>query len=267
VTDLNWFRQGSGEPVLLIMGLATSSRGWRRLAPAIAEEHEAILFDNRGTGKSPRVTGPSTMEALTEDALSVLDAAGHESAHVMGASMGGMIAQHLALDHPERVRSLVLSATSPGGLLAKPPWRMLAATALRPLLGAKRTWPLLAPMIYAERTRLGAPGRVHEDLRIRAEHATDPRTTVAQMTAIARHDTRRRLGELAGLPVTVVHGDLDQLVPPSHGRALVEGIPGAHHVVLEGAGHVLTTDDEFGVAEAVREHLHRAGDTERSLAR
>jgi len=265
--EIHWLRAGdrAGPPVLLIMGLTGSHRDWHRHLPHLPD-HDVILFDNRGTGASSRVGGPLTMADMVRDALAVLDAAGVESAHVHGTSMGGMIAQHLALEHRERVRSLVLSATTPGGLLGKPPWRLLAATALRPVLGAQRTWPMVAPMIYSERSRLGAPQRVEEDLRIRSEHATELRTTIGQMAAIARHDTRDRLHELAGLPVTVVHGDLDLLVPLSHGRALAEGIPGARLVVLEGSAHVLTTDDEHGLAAAVREHLGRAEAGERSAA-
>ena len=113
-------------------------------------------------------------------------------------------------------------------------------------------------MVYAERTRLGTPERVKDDLRMRSEQATSPRTTVAQIAAIARHETRTRLHELADVPVTVVHGDLDLLVPLSHGRALAEGIPGAQLVVLEGSAHVLPTDDEHGFAATVREHLRHA---------
>src|SRR5690349_17203444 len=98
----------------MIMGLAASSRLWYRLLPWIARRHRAILFDNRGTGRSAAVRGRLTMAGMAEDAVSVLDAAGADSAHVIGASMGGMIAQHVALDHRERVRSLVLACTTPG---------------------------------------------------------------------------------------------------------------------------------------------------------
>jgi 3-oxoadipate enol-lactonase len=266
--SINWLRAGdpTGEPVLLIMGLSGSHRDWHRLVPHLAD-YDVILFDNRGTGHSSRVDGRLTMADMVRDAVAVLDAAGVEGAHVHGTSMGGMIAQHLALQHPERVRSLILSATSPGGLLGKPPWRLLLATALRPIVGWHRTWPLVAPVIYAEHSRIGASRRVEEDLSIRRENATDARTTIGQLAAIARHDTRERLGALGSLAVTVIHGDLDLLVPPSHGRALAEAIPGSRFVALERGAHVLTTDDEFGLATAVQEHLERATDHERSAAR
>ena len=256
---IHWLRAGdpAGEPVLLVMGLSGSHRDWHRHVPHLLDR-DVILMDNRGTGMSSPVGGPLTMEDMVRDAVAVLDAAEVESAHVHGTSMGGMIAQHLALVHRDRVRSLVLSATSPGGMLNQPPWRLLLATALRPIVGWQRTSGIVVPMVYAEHTRNAAPERVKADLHVRLEHATDPRTTLAQMAAIARHDTRERLHELAGLPVTVIHGDKDRLVPVSHGRALAEGIPGSRLVILEGAAHVLTTDDEHGVAAAVHEHLDRA---------
>src|SRR5437764_7061786 len=92
-----------GEPVLLIMGLGASSRLWYRLLPWLRPRYRVILLDNRGTGDSAPVRSRLSMEGLAGDALGVLDAAGVESAHVIGASMGGMIAQHVALDHRERV--------------------------------------------------------------------------------------------------------------------------------------------------------------------
>jgi 3-oxoadipate enol-lactonase len=264
---IHWLRAGDpdGPPVLLVMGLSGSHRDWHRLVPHLLD-HDVILMDNRGTGMSSAVTGPLTMADMVRDAVAVLDAAGVTTAHVHGTSMGGMIAQHLALGHRERVRSLMLSATTPGGLLSSPPWRLLAATALRPVVGSERTWGLVGPMLYSDHTRAAAPGLVEEDLGIRAQNATDARTTVAQMAAIARHDTRDRLHELAGLPVTVIHGDGDRLVPPSHGEALAEGIPGARLVMLAGAAHVLSTDDEPGLSAAVREHLERVAGHERSAA-
>jgi 3-oxoadipate enol-lactonase len=255
-------------PVILQLGGGLFGRhNFGLVNDGFRERFRLLSFDARGYGASTCPRERYTIEGWADDAARLLDAVGLERAFVHGTSMGGMIAQHLALDHPERVRSLMLSATSPGGLLDKPPWRMVVATALRPLVGAKRTWPIVAPILYADRTRAAAPGRVAADLAIRRENATDGRTTMGQIAAIARHDTHERLHELGRLPVTVIHGGLDLLVPPSHGRALADGIPGSRLVMLEEAAHILTTDDEPGLARAVQEHLERAAEHERSMAR
>ena len=260
MTDLSWRAEGAGEPVLMIMGLGTSGLGWRRLLPHVRSGYEAIVFDNRGTGASPAVTGPSTMEALVDDALSVLAAAGHESAHVLGASMGGMIAQHLALEHPGRVRSLGLICTTPVGSSGRPPWRLLLGTALRPFVGPEHLARLSAPMLYAQRTRDERPEVLAEDLKVRMADPVPARTSWAQMAAIRSHDTRHRLSELADLPVTVIHGDEDVLVPTGRGRDLAEQIPGSRLVLVPGAGHLLTADNEQGSADAVLGHLEWAGE-------
>jgi 3-oxoadipate enol-lactonase len=249
------------EPILLIMGLAGSSQMWWRLLPHLVARHRAITFDNRGTGDSDGVSGPLTMADLVADALAVLDAAGEERAHVIGVSMGGMVAQHLALDHRERVRSLVLGCTTAGGGGAAPSaggMRLLATAALRPLLGPRRTFPLVAPALYAERTRRDRPERVAEDLRRRIEHAAPASTTYAQLAAVTGHDTRARLPELGGLPTLVLHGAEDALVPAARACELADRIPDARLVLLPSCGHMLTTDDEAGTAHAVLEHLERS---------
>jgi pimeloyl-ACP methyl ester carboxylesterase len=248
------------EPILLIMGLGGSSHMWWRLLPHLAARHRAIVFDNRGTGDSDGAGGRLTMAELVADALAVLDAAGEERAHVIGVSMGGMVAQHLALDHRDRVRSLVLGCTTAGGNREPSPGagRLLATAALRPLLGPRRTFPLVAPALYAERTRRERPERIAEDLRRRVEHAAPAWTTYAQLGAVAGHDTRARLPELAGLETLVLHGAEDALVPAARGRELASRIPGARLVLLPSCGHMLTTDDEEGTANAVLGHLERA---------
>ena len=253
---LHWREEGSGEPVLMIMGLSGSSRAWFRLLPHVAARHRAIVFDNRGTGESDPVTGPLSMADLVGDAVAVLDAAEVESAHVLGASMGGMVAQQFALAHRDRVRSLILTCTTAGGgSRGAPPWRLLASAALRPVLGPARAFSLVAPALYAERTRREDPERVRVDLEIRVADATDPRTTYAQLAAIVRHDVRERLSELAGLPTTVIHGEEDRLVPVERGRELARLIPGASLVTLPDCGHILTTDAEEEAAAAILEHL------------
>ena len=247
-----------GEPVLLIMGLGGSGRMWWRLEPHVAHEHRALLIDNRGTGDSDRIRGPISMSDLAADAVAVLDAAGVERAHVVGVSMGGMIAQHVGLDHRPRVRSLVLGCTSAGGRSGPPPWRLLLSTAVRPLVGPGRTWGLVAPILYAPATLRDQRARLREDLDRRIADATPSATLYAQMGAIRGHDVRARLSELQGIPTLVLHGDADALVPPAAGRYLAERIPGARLRLIPGAGHVMTTDAEEEVASAILEHLSAA---------
>jgi pimeloyl-ACP methyl ester carboxylesterase len=264
---ITWREQGprepgvSEDPVLLIMGLAASSRLWFRLLPWLTRQHRVIVFDNRGTGRSAPVRSRLTMAGLAHDAVTVLDAAGIERAHVVGASMGGMIAQHMALDHRERVRSLVLACTSAGGRSGAPPWRLLASAAVRPLLGPRRSFPLVAPSLYAAATLRDQPHRVTEDLERRMADSTSPLTLYAQLGAIALHDTRPRLSELDELPVLVVHGLEDRLVPPARGRELAKLIPGAQLELLPACGHLLTTDAEEQTAGAILTHLDRSART------
>jgi 3-oxoadipate enol-lactonase len=257
-TRIAWRAYGHGEPVLLVMGFMGSGHAWYRLIPHIAAGRRAIVLDNRGTGDSDRRLGLWSMRDLAGDALAVLDAAGVEGAHVIGTSMGGMIVQHLALDHPERVRSLTLCATSAraGGRKGSPPWRILASLGLRPVLGTARTIRLVAPVLYSERTR-GDPERLADELALRTTDATPLPTAPAQFAAIVRHDTRSRLEELAGMPVLVVHGSEDRLVPSDAGRELAGLVPGSELAILPGCGHVFLSDCEQEAASAIIAFLDR----------
>jgi len=256
-TRLHWQEQGEGEPLVLIMGLGGSGRAWWRLLRNLPPTVRAITLDNRGTGASDRVSGRLTMEELVADVRCVMDAAGVERAHVMGVSMGGMVAQRLALDHRDRVASLVLGSTTAVGLRGAPPWRLLGAGALRPLFGPQRTWDLLAPALYAAATLRDRPELVQEDLRTRGDELQDSRTVAAQLLAVAGHNSLGRLGELADLGVTILHGAEDAVVPPARAHELAAAIEGAHLVMIDGCGHMMTTDAELASAAAVLEHLGR----------
>lgn len=263
---LHWEAQGTGDPVLLIMGLGGSSRAWYRLLPHLHDTgRRVILFDNRGTGRSDRIDGRIRMRDMVRDALVVLDAAGEDSADVLGVSMGGMIAQHLALEHRARVRSLILGCTTANARAGAPSWRLLTASAMRQVAPA-RALDVIAPALYAEHTRREHPERIAEDFAVRREEATPGATFLAQMRAIAGHDVRGRLHELDGLQVTVVHGDEDALVPPARGRELVDLIPGAVAAPIAGAGHLLLTDAEEATVAALLGHLAAAARRTRAVS-
>jgi 3-oxoadipate enol-lactonase len=112
---LYWDEQGAGEPLLLIMGLSYPSYMWHRSRPVLASRYRSIAFDNRGIGQSEVPDGVYSISLMASDAAAVLDAAGVQTAHLFGVSMGGMIAQEFALQYPDRVRSLILGCTAAGG--------------------------------------------------------------------------------------------------------------------------------------------------------
>ncbi len=252
---LRWRAYGQGPAVLLVMGFMATGESFHRLIPHIVEAgYEALTFDNRGTGESDRVAGLWSMTDLVGDTLAVMDAAALDRSHIVGASMGGMIVQHLALEHPQRVQSLVLACTEPAHRLVPPPWRMLAAVLSRPVLGSAFAERLAAPVLYSDTVREEGSERLTEDARLRAKEATPIVTAASQAAAIFRHNTTHRLADIRAR-VLVVHGEQDKLIDPREARALARCIPNAQLVLIADAGHYLTTDSECESAEAIIQFL------------
>ncbi len=244
-----------GEPLLLIQGLGADSRGWLRQRRALAGRFRCVVFDNRGAGRSDHPDGPYDLEVMAEDALAVLDAAGVARAHVMGASMGGILAQVIAVRHPQRVRSLVLACTA----CRHHEWRRelleewadvaeaggmgsFARDAVRWLIGPRslrRFWPavgLVGPLAMT-----GSP------------HAF-----VAQVRAILDMDDslRAELGSI-DVPVLVMVGSQDILTPMGDSEELAEEIPGAELVVIRGAAHGFMLEHGAAFNRTVVEFLDR----------
>jgi len=147
--SIYWETRGAGEPLLLVMGLGVTLEGWSRLGGVLAEHYRTILFDNRGTGRSTVPPGPYSIETMAADAAAVLDAAGVARAHVFGMSMGGMIAQEFTLRCPDRVASLILGCTAPGGRDAVPASReVITALAARQSMTREQAMWAMAPYIY-----------------------------------------------------------------------------------------------------------------------
>lgn len=247
---LYWQEKGSGPPVLLIMGLSFTHEMWYRVAPGLAAEYRTIVFDNRGMGRSDVPRGPYTMRRMASDARAVMDAAGVEAAHVIGASMGGMIAQELALRHPERVRSLMLGCTTSRGLLGKWPEFRYGPRQWSGRSREERERSLRS-LLYAETT---PEERIEEDLRVRCGCRWCYKGFLNQFSGILMWSAYRRLPRI-GVPTLVIHGDQDRLVPPENGRVIASRIPGARFELIRDAGHILITDQPEACAEAIGRFL------------
>jgi 3-oxoadipate enol-lactonase len=231
---------GSGPPVLLIMGLGMNATGWWRTIPVLAE-FRVLSFDNRGVGRSERLPGPYTVAEMADDAVSVLDAAGVESAHVYGISLGGMIAQELALRHPSRVSALVLGATTAGGANLVPASEAVNAfVRLRAQMTAEHAVWASVPINYAPRTRRDGGHLIAEDIAQRLRYPVEPEYYSAQLAAAHGHDAHV---EDIRAPTLVVHGDEDVLIPVANGERLAELIPGAELSRWPGAAHLYFTDE------------------------
>jgi len=242
-TELYYESTGAGAPVLLVMGLGMTATGWWRTVPVLAERLRVIAFDNRGMGRSGRPEGPYSTAQLADDAVAVLDAAGEESAHVYGISLGGMIAQEVALRHPGRVRSLVLGATTAGGPgHVAPAPGTLAFFERRASMPAEEAVWASVPYNYGAATREHQAERIGEDIVQRLRYPFEPEPYRAQLAAALSHDVDGRLGEIR-VPTLVVHGEEDRMIPAANGERLAGAIPGARLSLWPGAGHLYFTDE------------------------
>jgi pimeloyl-ACP methyl ester carboxylesterase len=234
-----WYeRSGSGEPVLLVTGFTISSAVFEPVLPLYEPRLDCIRYDNRGSGRSSAPPWLTSMPELAGDAVRVLDALGLDSAHVYGVSMGGMIAQELAIRFPERVRGLVLAGTWAGGPRAvRPAAGELAAAlggAVRALRRPGRPW--LGELLFSKRFRDEQPERVRELLAYFHRHRPPPHGAWAHLWASIYHDTVSRLGNIQA-PTLVMHGGEDAMTPRANAEELARRIPDAQLAVVEGAGH------------------------------
>ena len=246
-----WDEQGSGDPILLIMGLGYPSYLWHRTRPTLKERYRTIALDNRGSGQSDAPPGPYSIALMASDAAAALDAAGVERAHVFGLSMGGMIAQEFALQYPARVRSLILGCTAPGGPNAVRAEKRVTEILMGIGLGPEEHARAMRPYVYDSSTPLD---RIEEDLAIRRQWFPKPEAYKAQLQGIYAWEAYSRLQKIAA-PTLVIHGETDQLVPVGNGELIAARINGSQLVKLAHASHIFTTDQPEASRKAVMEFL------------
>ena len=247
--------------LVLIQGMGLDRLGWEPVLRRLRRHFRLVLVDNRGSGHSDRPAGSFTVADMAGDIVAVLDAAGIRRAHVMGASLGGMVAQELAIRHPERVDGLVLACTAPGWPFAYPmpaaSVRLIAATTRMTAEAARRRHTENA---LSARTVRQRPEVVNRLLELQGSRPADSGALSAQAVAGARYAGRLRQARIHARTL-VLHGGADTVVDPRNGRLLANRIPGARLVTFPGLGHLLFWEDPDGFAEAVVSFLPGRGES------
>jgi pimeloyl-ACP methyl ester carboxylesterase len=250
-TRLHYLVEGHGPPLVLVGGKTSDIEGaWWRYIPVLAQKLRVIAFDNRGSGASDKPDTPYTTRLMADDALAVLEAAGERSAHWFGLSLGGMILQELALSHPDAVSSLILGATRCRGSdeTGSRPAETQPALANNPL---RRFASLYAPEFILEH-----PDWVSEDAKRFGKmplHAIQ-----RQDQAVRHHDACDRLRTIK-VPVLIIHGREDRLVPVEEAEALHQILPRSRIEIFEGAGHQVHSERFDAVVDRV---LHFVSEVE-----
>lgn len=239
---------GAGPPLLLIAGQASDRTLWEEVRDDFAAHHQVIVFDHRGTGESDKPTTPYSTRGFARDAIAVLDAAGVARAHVYGISMGGRIAQWLAIEHAPRLGALVLGCTTPGNAhgVRRPP-------AVDPELASGdpvRLWPFLVAPDWAR----AHPERLAAHEAALRRHPVPPHARRLHFQASEAHDAWERLPSITA-PTLVIHGSADQINVAANAALLAARIPGAALHLIDGARHAYFWDHRIEASRVVLEFL------------
>ncbi len=258
-TDLYYERRGAGEPLLLIQGLGGNSLHWGEgFLAGLEDSFELILYDHRGAGRSGALEGELTIADLASDAVGLLGALELDAVHVVGISMGGMVAQELVLQAPERVRTLTLGCTFPGGPEATMTDMTVVGMLAEAVLSGDQDRTLRVGyevMIAAEYGEQEGAYELYAELA--GQYPAPIAVLMAQLSAIMGHDTSQRLPGVEA-PTLVIHGTEDRLMDVANGELIASLVPGARLELLEGSGHMFFWEQPERSAQLVREHAAAA---------
>jgi len=262
VSDISLYYEvhGNGEALALIMGLGGGLPWLFPQVQAFSKQYRVVAFDNRGTGGSDAPDIPYTMEMMAGDLAGLLEAIGVKTTHIFGISMGGMTAQHFALLYPEKVKSLILGATTCGGTRRIMPdmeaikvlFDMDHMQKLTPEERARET----LPFVFSKEFINNNQALIQQLLAKMVGHVTPLHGYMRQAAAIMGHDTYQRLPEIK-VPTLVIAGDADKLVPVENSRLIASRIPNAELVILEKMGHGFNIEAADTVNDAVLRFLRQ----------
>jgi pimeloyl-ACP methyl ester carboxylesterase len=254
--------EGQGAPVLLIQGVGVVGAGWRPQVDGLCDRYSLCMFDNRGIGRSSARARPTSVEQMAVDALALLDQLGWERAHVVGHSMGGLIAQQLGLDAPTRVASLSLLCTPESGRAAARPSLGLAWTGVRMRIGTRPMRRRAFLEVVMPRSMIATADCEALASRLAPlfgrDLADNPPILMQQVRAMSSHQLGPRLAELASIPTLVLCADEDPIAPPSAVRATADRIGRVRYVELGDASHGVTISHAEQINAILDEHFRSA---------
>ncbi len=257
--DIAYQITGAGEPLVMIMGITGSKWHWLGFDRRLGREFLAVSFDNRGVGETTAPEALYTIPQMADDTIGLLDAIGIDRAHVFGVSMGGMIAQEIALSRPERVKTLILGCTNFGGTAQILPAGEVyerafiiagksAEQATRDILSVN-----LTPAFMKKR-----PDGVEELVRYGMEHRMKKHALAGQLAAVTMHDTASRLPAITA-PTLVLAGDADELIPPQNSVEISGLIPQARITFFPGVGHMFWIEAQEEAAFQITRFIQGQG--------
>lgn len=255
--DINLYYEvhGSGYPLILIRGLASNADHWYYQVPAFSSHYSVVVFDNRGIGRSDIPDSPFTISTMADDTVGLMDFLGFRRAHILGISMGGMIAQEIALKHGQRVNGLILSCTSCGGKHAVQPDPAVIRDLSGSLFGGTEEASQKGlRCLFSENTIQHKPGIVQRYAEVSKRFPSPSQVLIHQVKSIQGHDTWAELANIQN-PTLVLAGKEDILVPPENSKILSERIPNARLKVIEGGGHQFLIEQPDAFNNAVLEFL------------
>ena len=260
--DVSYVVTGAGPSVLAIQGAGVTGRGWRPQVDRLSTQFRFITFDNRGIGNNRRGDGELTIERMARDALAIVDAEGIDRVHVVGHSMGGLIAQHLALTRRERMKSLALLCTFADGARATRLSGRMLILALQSRIGTRAMRRagmvrMVMPRAYVRAHDCAALARDLGDLFGR-DLADQPPIISEQLRAMSGYTALSRVNELSGIPTLVVSGYHDPIAPPALGKDIASRIRGARYVEFADASHALPIQLAAEVNALLSDHFWAA---------
>ena len=259
---VSYVREGEGTPLVLVQGAGVIGEGWRPQIDALRDRHAIVALDNRGIGASTCRVKTLSIEDMANDVLAVADAEGFDRFHLAGHSIGGLIAQEIALRARPRLLTLSLLCSFSRGRQATRLTPGIVWSGLRTRIGSRGMrrrafMRLVMPDAYLKTANEASLG---SELAVLFGHdlADQPSIVMQQLQAAARFDASARLRELSGLPTLVISARHDRIAQPQYGRALADAIPGARYIEIAEGGHAVTIQCAQVVNALLAEHLTRS---------